>query len=236
MSLGVAQLRGVAIGVTGLLLLVLLWGGGRVLFLPAPEPHLPAESSLRVAGVAGAEQAQELATDLTERPLFWYGRKPYEPPAAEVVVSEAPEEVLEMAIDEVQLVGVLGAGDQSGIIVTHAGASRRLALDDEIEGWSFVGLSDDGARFASEGRTRVLTMEHAAPSAPPKRKDKSSADKSDKKAGKKSRDEDRTRKRAKKSESRTNEGGSRQQPRMTSVWGGPPKKAEPEEPADDAAQ
>ncbi|NND66524.1 MAG: hypothetical protein HKN19_02955 [Halioglobus sp.] len=137
-----------------------------------------------------------------------------------------------------QLVGVLGAGDESGIIVTHAGSSRRLALDEEIEGWRFIGLSDEGAKFSSSGRTRLLTMEHAAVSAPQKKKDRSSADESDKKAGKKSREEVRAEARAQKAERRkqASRNGSRRTARITSVWGGPPKQAEPEKSADDQAQ
>ncbi|NND66995.1 MAG: hypothetical protein HKN19_05345 [Halioglobus sp.] len=233
-----AELRRVAIGVTGLLLLVLVWGGARVLFLSAPEPHLPAESSLRVAKIEGANAQEAIPQDLTTRPLFWHGRQPYQPPAVSAQASDQPEEVLEMEIDAVQLVGVLGAGDESGIIVTHAGSSRRLALDDEIEGWRFTGLSDEGAKFTSSGRTRLLTMEHAAVTAPQKKKDRSAADKSDRKAGKKSREEVRAETRAQQAERRkqASRKGSRRTARMTSVWGGPPKQAEPEKPAEDQAE
>lgn len=235
MSPGLAELRRVALGVTGLLVVVVAWGAGRVMLLSAPEPHLPAESSLHVAGVAGEDAAQALPDDLTSRPLFWYGRTPYEPPPQEAEVFEQPQEVLEMEIDEVQLVGILGAGDQSGIIVSHAGASRRLALDDEIEGWRFVGLSAEGAEFTSLGRTRVLTMEHAAPPAPAKKKSADKAAKSDKKAEKAARSESRAQRRAREAEDRARDRvrPERRKSRMTSVWGGPPQQAEPEQDGDD---
>ena len=235
MNLGVAELRRLALGVTGLLVLVVLWGAGRVLFLSPPEPHLPAASSLNVVGVMGADAGEQLPPDFTARPLFFYGRRPYEPPEQEEEVVELVEEVPEMEIDEVRLVGVLGAGDQSGIIVSHAGSSRRLKLDDEIEGWRFVGLAEGGAEFTSLGRTRVLTMEHAAPRAAGRKKAKSRAEKSGKKDNKKddekAKEEERAKKRAeRREESRSRESGrrDRRSPGMTSVWGGPPKKAEPE--------
>ena len=158
----------------------------------------------------------------------------FEPPAQDVAAVDVQEEQIEMEIDKVQLVGILGAGDQSGIIITHAGASRRLQLDEEIEGWRFIGLSEDGAQFTSLGRTRVLSMEHAAPRAPAKKKTKDSAEKSAKKADKKAKDQDREKKRAQRAESRTRDNGrrDRRSPGMTSVWGGPPKQAAPEKKED----
>ena len=238
MNIGMEELRRSAVGVTGLLALVVLWGAGRVLFLSPPEPLPPAESSLNVAGVFGGDASAALPSDLTTRPLFWYGRKPYEPPVQVTDESAVEERTVELEIDKVALVGKLGAGKQSGIIVTYAGAAQRLKLDDEIEGWRFVGLTDEGAEFKSAGRTRVLTMDHAAPPVPPKRPKERSAQKRGQKAETRANTAERKVQRTKQAESRKS-ASARRNPRqagMTSIWGGPPKAPEPEQKQGDEAK
>jgi len=230
MNIGMDDLRRLALGVTGLLVLVVLWGAGRVLLLSPPEPLPPAESSLNIAGVFGDDAGSAQPTDLTARPLFWFGRKRYVPPVQVADETAVEERVVEVEIDKATLVGKLGAGRESSIIVTYGGASQRLKLNDELEGWRFVGLTDEGAEFKSAGRTRVLTMDHASPAAPPKAAKKPAARKNTKDAETVAKSDERRAQRTKTTENRRST-SVRRNPRQggtTSVWGGRPKAPEPE--------
>lgn len=230
MSIGMDELRRLALGVTGLLVLVVLWGAGRVLLLSPPEPLPPAESSLNVAGVFGDDAGSAQPTDLTARPLFWYGRKRYVPPVQATEEAAVEERVVEVEIDKATLVGKLGAGRESSIIVTYGGASQRLKLNDKLEGWRFVGLTDEGAEFKSEGRTRVLTMDHASPAPPPRAAKKPAAGNNARNAEAVAKSDERQAQRTKTTANRTST-SVRRNPRQggtTSVWGGRPKAPEPE--------
>lgn len=170
------QLRKVALGLTVLLGLVLLWGLFRLWFLSEPERISPAASSLSVGGIAASDE--DLGEDLVQRPVFWVGRKPYEPP------EETPEPATEEeepedagALDKVKLVGVIGDGENTSIIVNHNGKSRRLRLQETIEGWTFTMYSPDGAMFEYDGRRRSIDLEHANPPPPPKSRAKRQASK-----------------------------------------------------------
>ncbi len=77
------QLRKIALGLTALVLLQLVWGGARLLLESDLEPILPAESSLQVDDIRyGAGLSEELSQDIVSRPVFWQGRQAYTPPAA----------------------------------------------------------------------------------------------------------------------------------------------------------
>ena len=87
------QLRKLAIVLTVLALLLVLWSGVRLLLIAEPESIAPAEASMRIDGIGfGAGQVEEAPSDLSSRPLFWQGREAYTP---SVVNNEPGLEVLE---------------------------------------------------------------------------------------------------------------------------------------------
>ncbi|MAT91727.1 MAG: hypothetical protein CME59_03930 [Halioglobus sp.] len=161
-----SRLRKVALALSAVLLLQLLWSGARLLLFADPEPIAPADSALRVDPLGYPPVDEEgAAPDFVTRPLFWSGREAYRPPVAEA----APEPVQAAAprgpIKGLRLLGVYAAGANSGIIVAHAGERKRLRIDDEVAGWTFSMMSADGAIFESGEETRVLQLEHAVPPA-----------------------------------------------------------------------
>lgn len=156
-------LRRASVGLTVLLALLLAWSVLRLLLLEPPEPIPPADATLRVEAILGEElAASEEVPDLVSRPLFWPGREPFVPASGPV---EEPQEQPAKAasIRDLKLLGVYSAGGNSGIIVQHKGERRRMGLDESVDGWQLVMMSDDGAVFQSGGEVRTLQLEHALP-------------------------------------------------------------------------
>jgi hypothetical protein len=168
--LGAAEPRlfKVAAVLTAILIFVLLAGGARLLFLSQPEPIAPASSTLKVEGIRGSMTGaeEELPTDLVDRPIFWLGRKPFEAAGEEVEVVRDTLPVGDDDLDNVRLVGVIGDGSNSSVIVTYQGKNHRLKLDDEIAGWTFAMFSPQGAMFENGGQRQPLELQHAKPTAP----------------------------------------------------------------------
>ncbi len=168
-----SQLRKVAIGLTAMLGLLVLWSAVRFTLLSEPEAITPAVSSLRVASVGYNELPDEEAGDeLTARPLFWQGRQQHMPVIAgdkPMIVEAQPDK---SGIKDVQLVGVYSAGKQSGIIVLNKGDRQRVKLRESLGNWTFSMMSADGAIFESGDETRVLELQHALPAGQKKAKPK----------------------------------------------------------------
>jgi len=158
------QLRKLALMLTFLLVLLLIWTGARLFFLSEPQSITPAPSSLAVTGVAYREaSAPDQLTDLVTRPVFWRGREPHEPPVDQ---QELPVEIVTTpgSVNDMKLLGVYSAGPRSGIIVVHKGERRRLKVDDVIGDWTLTMLSSDGAILENGDESRVLQLEHVIPS------------------------------------------------------------------------
>jgi hypothetical protein len=157
------ELRKLALVLTVVVLLLLVWSAARSLLLADPDPILPAEASLRVDRLSlPAEDEEELSQSLAARPLFWQNRQPYVPPV------DSGEEIAPVnsggtgAIDSVVLQGVY-TGAKPGIIISYKGERRRLSLGDAIEDWEFTLISPDSAFFESGSDSRALSLEHALP-------------------------------------------------------------------------
>ena len=160
------QLRKLALVLTVVVVLLLVWSAARSLLLADPDPILPAEASLRVDRLSlpsPVEDEEEASSEsLAARPLFWQNRQPYVPPV------DSGEEIAPVnsgssgAIDSVVLQGVY-TGANPGIIITYKGERRRLSLGDAIEDWKFTLISPDSAFFESGRDSRALSLEHALP-------------------------------------------------------------------------
>jgi hypothetical protein len=159
------QLRKIALVLTAVVLLQVVWAGIRLFLRSDPEPVVPAESSLRVDKIRyGLRLDDALSQDLVSRPVFWQGRLAYvapEEPEDASVLAEQPRG--STAIDKVKLLGVYTGGDHSGIIVSYKGEKRRLRQDESIEDWNFTTYNTDSAVFESNGESKTLILEHAAP-------------------------------------------------------------------------
>ena len=144
-------------GVVALQLIAFAWHyiGGRT------TPSIaPAADSLLVAqrlgpGSISAAQSRMLQA----RPVFWASRRPVpeallsEPaPAAEDTAVDA------QALEDFALSGVLAAGAQGQALVTHKGASLRLAIGEAIEGWTLTQVLPDTAVLVSASGREVYTL------------------------------------------------------------------------------
>jgi hypothetical protein len=140
-----------------LLLLValqLLWLGGSALGTPAVTPVEPARDSLRVVspvstGAVSAAQSQLLQS----RPLFWPSRRPLVSDVEEPEqVTEAPQVAPVRRLNELNLLGALGAGEQGAAIVSYKGKIMRVAVGDDIDGWTLQSVAIGEAEFVSAGQ------------------------------------------------------------------------------------
>src|SRR6056297_2710059 len=158
-SLAELRLRQIALVLAGLLLLQVLYAGVTLVFRGEPEPIPPAASTLEAGAPAyRAPGPDEQGGDIVARPLFWAGRQPHAAaPAPEPVVA-APAQP--SPLKDIKLLGVYSAGPNSGIIVSLKGERRRLQIDDEVDGWTFSMMSDDGAIFANGAASTELRLEH----------------------------------------------------------------------------
>jgi type II secretory pathway component PulC len=158
------QLRKLALVLTVVMLLLLVWSGARSLLLADPDPILPAEASLRVdrLSLPAPADEEELSQSLAARPLFWQNRQPYVPhvDSGEVVAPVSSGGT--GAIDSVLLQGVY-TGAKPGIIISYKGERRRLSLGDAIEDWELTMMSPDSVIFESGSDSRTLSLEHALP-------------------------------------------------------------------------
>ena len=154
------QLRKLALILTAIMVLQLLWSGLRVLLTSEPAPIYPAEASLRVDGVLyPAQPGDELSRALVSRPLFWQGRKAYVPDTREEI-EEPVATRASKAINQVTLQGVY-TGTVPGIIISYKGERRRMRLGELVEDWKFIQIRPEGAVFRSGNSKRTLNLEHA---------------------------------------------------------------------------
>lgn len=160
------QLRKIALVLTVLVVLLLLWSGARSLLLSAPAPILPAEASLRVDRLSlPPVEDEELYPPLAARPVFWPNRQPYVPPADSGDEIAPVQEGGRSAIDNIVLHGVY-SGAKPGIIISYNGERRRLSRGDSIENWELTLMSTDSVIFESGSESRTLNLEHAQPAVP----------------------------------------------------------------------
>ena len=132
----------VALGLTLVLGIQLLWGGASLILSGPPEPRMPAPDSLGPVwlelppyGVASNE--------IVERPLYWKGRQkklPGSAPAAQKPAAKPKAQRDEL--DQVALLGVFSGGESPGIIVKFKKDRQRITLGGEVAGWTLAGLEE----------------------------------------------------------------------------------------------
>jgi hypothetical protein len=142
-----------------LVVVQLLWLGLGALRESPVTPIEPARDSLRVLSAAGTGAITgPQSLELQSRPLFWASRRPA--PGAGVMTSLQQLAELKPAgrLDELELTGVLGSGDQGTAIVSFKGKQMRLAIGDEVQGWALQSVSLGEAVFESAGARDVRRL------------------------------------------------------------------------------
>lgn len=165
------QLRKIALVLTAVVLLQLVWSGARLLLKSDPEPILPAEASLQIEEiryVAALDEAQ--SQDIASRPVFWRGREAYTPAADSGDAEKPVEPPRNSDIDGVALQGVYAAGATSGVIVSYKDERHRLRPEESVAGWTFSMLNGNGAVFTYGSESKELVLEHALSAPAPKEK------------------------------------------------------------------
>lgn len=110
--------------------------------LPSSAQTVPIENS-RVIG-------------LLDRPLFALTRRPPPPPPPPPVAP--PVDVLSNA----RVVAVYAGPGGGGVVLNLAGKSRRVRLNENIEGWTLQSIDGRNATFTSSGQNRSLQLGRAA--------------------------------------------------------------------------
>lgn len=160
----------------GLLVLLLLVGAVWAMRLPPAPVVLPSADSLQAAVISlpepgsdslyltgrpeepGSQVSPDALSVMAARPLFWQERRPV-PEADEAQVEERvvsrPSE-----LDKVELTGVYFAGEASGITVRLSGKRQRVAIGEELLGWTLESVKPDAVRFTNAGQERIIQLEH----------------------------------------------------------------------------
>lgn len=118
-----------------------------------PEPVLPGDEVMTQTLYEGYASTIVSELGISQRPLFWQERRPL--PEEEVVVEEEPVQEENRNIDNFQLVGLFNAGESSSVIVMYKDKKHRLRVNDELAGWTLVGIGDNKALFQGGGSQGV---------------------------------------------------------------------------------
>ena len=137
------------------LLLAFLWVGpnGRLRNLqwqpPAPQSTDYAAMLPEIPGAVPMNPGAIIA--MLERPLFTITRRPPPPPK---VADAPPSDTLSTA----RLTGLYAGQGQGGVILHIGGKSRRLRMQEHIEGWTLSAIDQRSATFTSGSTQRTLQL------------------------------------------------------------------------------
>jgi hypothetical protein len=149
----------VAVVLTSLLLLQLLYSALRLSVLSEPESIAPASDVMAVSDRMAVEVVSaELSEELRARPLFWSSRRVQvsEPVASSQVKTAAASK---SKLDKIKLVGIFGGGESAGIIALVNGNKRRILLGESVEGWSLDSVARNEVVFADGARRETLILQ-----------------------------------------------------------------------------
>lgn len=137
----------------------LIWLGIAYLREASVSPVLPTKDSMRVVSPVEAPSitASE-SLSLQSRPVFWPSRRPVAAPIAESEIITTGTATPARQLQQLQVSGVFGGGDQGGAIVSYKGKRMRLLVGDEIDGWTLLSIAPGEAVFASAGARDVRRL------------------------------------------------------------------------------
>ena len=94
-------------------------------------------------------------SEALNRPLFSEDRKPYSPPEAAI----EPAEVIEDIAVPFTLAGIVSGGDEAlwvYIVVTETGESQRVAVGEDVLGWTIVSVEGGQVTVSDGMNSRIL--------------------------------------------------------------------------------
>ena len=140
-----------------------------------PRPVLPSSALFEPVSVAQtlSSSRPELSSfDFIFRPVFAMDRKPRAPDLpsedeAALAASEANSDVVE-SIDGINLLGIFGSGEVSGVIIRlDNGERERLVVGESIKGWTLSSIESRRALLqAVTGEKARLEMAYATDQSP----------------------------------------------------------------------
>ena len=124
-----------------------------------PAPHATDFAGMLPAlpGVASADTSQFIA--MLDRPLFSASRRPPPPPPP------PPPPQASVPVDHLSTASLSGLffGDGvGGIILNISGKSRRVRLNEAVDGWTVKSIQGRNVTFARGGESRILQLPRAA--------------------------------------------------------------------------
>lgn len=135
----------------------LLYSGARFAAVSMPEAVAPAADALVVKAVGSTgDVSRAQSAEIQGRPLFWEGRRPLEAPT--VVVEQREPTKKAGKLKGIKLLGIFGAGESAGIIVSEQGKMRRILQGEELAGWTVDAVNPDSVVFKSGDRSETLLL------------------------------------------------------------------------------
>lgn len=145
------------LAVNGALLagIVAVWSFGAMAWTE-PAEVAPDAASLAPRSIAKVEISPAIPDTIAARPLFASDRRPLP-----TTTAAAPSEEVG-AFQNMHLLGVLGSGDQSVVIIHTGTASKRVKTGEKLDGWTLQAIDGRVARFVGNGgEVRELFLAHA---------------------------------------------------------------------------
>ena len=153
-----------ALGMTVLVLLLSFMRWQKSHSTPAILPIVPAASSLESLAVMAPIMNKKGSPDMLERPLFWKARGPYVPlPPSKGGPKPKPPTIGPDVFDQVKLLGTYVVGGKASLIVEGSEGPKRMKEGEELDGWLFESMGEEGAVFSQDGERRILVMQKPMP-------------------------------------------------------------------------
>jgi hypothetical protein len=126
----------------------------------APEPKSMEFNSVLPLPLQVAAVENSRLVAMQERPIFSVTRRP--PPPPPPPAAPPPVDVLSGA----KVTGIYSGPGGTGVLLNLGGKSRRVRVNENVEGWVLAAIEGRSATFVSAGQTRSLPLGRAALTAP----------------------------------------------------------------------
>lgn len=157
----------VALLLSVLFILLLLYNGARLLLSSELEPVMLAQDALLPAEIFAASDDVS-AQGLIDRPLFWNTRRALKSTGQAGVAAAARPKAANVAVlENVTLMGVYNSGGVGGIIVQVDGNTQRIPINQKVKGWEVTEINAREVTVQQRGVSRKLTFEYASSWAAP---------------------------------------------------------------------
>jgi len=137
-----------------LFVLILLWCIYKLWLTPIPGATLPVGSAMAPQLVKVHPEIESIQ-DITERPLFWKSRRPL----LEVEPEEPQENDSTGDLDKIKVLGVYA----NGAMVAGVKDKGRIAVGEEVFGWTLESIKGNSLEFSKAGRKKQLLLELSTP-------------------------------------------------------------------------